>query len=121
MHPLGFVGMGCEPCLDVAAALPRQLGVDVGVQFVLGDGNLAVGHGRRLCPGSIENCLSAALPFPAGKGAKNRGGSNSFIASIFFASIFASTCISLPSLNAPERGSFALERGFDMGARAGEA
>jgi hypothetical protein len=39
LHPLGIVGMRCEPCLDIAAALRRQLVVDVSVQLVFGDGN----------------------------------------------------------------------------------
>src|SRR6266480_2525065 len=41
--------MGCEPCLDIAATLRRQLVVDVSVQFVFGDGNLWVCHFLGLC------------------------------------------------------------------------
>ena len=49
MHPLGIVGMRGEPRLDIATALRRQLVVDVSMQLVFGDGNVAIGHCRRLC------------------------------------------------------------------------
>ena len=40
LHPRGIVGMRREPRLDIAAPLRRQLVVDVGMQFVFGDGNV---------------------------------------------------------------------------------
>jgi hypothetical protein len=48
LHPLGIVGMAREPCLDVAAALGRQFVVDIGVQFIFGNGYRMVGHCRYL-------------------------------------------------------------------------
>src|SRR6266849_3050062 len=48
-----------EPCLDIDATLCRQFVVDVGVQFVFGDGDLRVGHGRYLCV--ISSSLRAAV------------------------------------------------------------
>jgi hypothetical protein len=39
LHPLGIIGMGREPYLDIGTTLRRQLVVDVGVQLVFGDGN----------------------------------------------------------------------------------
>ena len=50
LHPRRIVGMRREPRLDIAAAFRRQLGVDVSMQLVFGDGNVGVGH---LC-GALE-------------------------------------------------------------------
>src|SRR6266404_5856907 len=52
-----------EPGLDIAATFRRQLVVDIGVQFVFGDGYLLFTHGRRL---SVET-FSAPTSF-TGKG-----------------------------------------------------
>jgi hypothetical protein len=43
--------MSRQPRLDVGAALPGQFVVDIGVQFVFGDGHVRFGHRRGL---SIE-------------------------------------------------------------------
>src|SRR5260370_6920167 len=51
-----------EPCLDIDATLCRQFVVDVGVQFVFGDGDLRVGHGRYLCVISSVSLRAAVIP-----------------------------------------------------------
>src|ERR1700681_4734449 len=100
-----------QPRLDITATLRRQFIVDIGVQFVFGDGNLWVGHGRRLCPGSIENGWSA--------GRENRLRSNAFTF------IRSSTCtmlaiINLPSFDPPQCRPLALDRGLDLGGGPAE-
>ena len=59
LHPRGIVGMRREPRLAFAAPFRRQLVVDVSVQFVFGDGNVGLGHCRRLClfQGRSVQCL----------------------------------------------------------------
>jgi hypothetical protein len=49
-----------QPDLDIAATFRRQFIVDIGVQFVFGDGNPGLGHGRCLCPITIEMSWPAA-------------------------------------------------------------
>ena len=61
LHPRGIVGMRGEPRLDVAAAFRRQLVVDVSMQLVFGDGNVAIGHCRRLCPFLVCLCITPAI------------------------------------------------------------
>src|SRR5450759_4462281 len=53
-----------QPRLDIAATLRRQFVVDIGVQFVFGDGNSWVGHCLCLCPSSIKKSLSAGCDVP---------------------------------------------------------
>src|ERR1019366_4198554 len=60
--------MSREPGLDIATTLRRQFVVDIGVQFVFGDGNSWVGHCRCLCPGSVENRLQAGGDIPSPQG-----------------------------------------------------
>ena len=44
LHPCRIVGMRRQPRLDITAPFRRQFVVDVGVQFVFGNGNPGVGH-----------------------------------------------------------------------------
>jgi hypothetical protein len=62
MHALGIVRVRSKPHLDIAAALGRQLVVDVGVQLVFGYGNFRIGHCGRLCPIPVGKylCISHA-------------------------------------------------------------
>src|SRR6202522_3125097 len=52
--------MRCEPGLDIAATLLRQLVVDIGVQLVFRDGDCWVGHRRGPCLVLI-NVVAACL------------------------------------------------------------
>ena len=46
--PGGIVGMVGQPCLDGLSAVRWQLAVDIDVQFVFGDGCVAIDHGLTL-------------------------------------------------------------------------
>src|SRR6267142_4940326 len=117
--------MSCEPCLDIAATLRRQLVVDIGVQLVFGDGNLMVGHclglcvnlrlgaSLGLCLSSIENRLPAGcgLTPATGQGQQNHRDPISSL---------TSTPLMPASFHPSQRDAFALERSFHMGAGAGK-
>jgi hypothetical protein len=45
--------MDNQPRFDIAAAFGRQFIVDVSMELVFGNGNLRIGHGRRLFSISI--------------------------------------------------------------------
>src|ERR1700752_2856530 len=96
-----------QPRLDIIATLRRQFIVDIGVQLVFGDGNLWLGHDRRLCPGSIENGWSAAR--------ENRHRSTAFIPSVRSSTCTMLAIINLPSFTPPQCRPLALERGLDVG------
>src|SRR5438045_2337889 len=84
-----------EPCLDIAATLCRQFVVDVGVQFVFGDGDLRVGHGRYLC---VISSVSLRRTF-----SRRPGGA---IAPLIRAAVFASV-LHYPSRRAEAGGATA--------------